>query len=180
MGSTKHEKSFVDYEQPYEQNIIGLKGIVYFGVGLLLLIIITFGLMWALLNVLEDQKVEELRQESNPMALSDRDRLPPEPRLQLAPGFGVEGPDGRVHLELMAPQAEYWQLQSQWKELWEHGAKDARTGAVTSMGIDEAKEKFLGQQVKARTGIEAEQEALRSKMYYSDASSGRVASEKRR
>ena len=180
MGSTRHEKSFVDYEQPYEQNIIGLKGIVYFGVGLLLLIIITFGLMWALLNVLEDQKVEELRPEQNPMALSDRDRLPPEPRLQLAPGFGVESQNGRVNLELMAPQAEYWQLQTQWKELWDHGVKDPHTGAVTSMGINEAKQRLLSQQVKARTGIEAEQEALRSKMYPSDASSGRMATEKRR
>ena len=34
MGSTKHEKSFVDFEQPYEQNVIGLKGIFYFGIGL--------------------------------------------------------------------------------------------------------------------------------------------------
>ncbi|HEX6126799.1 MAG TPA: hypothetical protein VFZ23_15610 [Pyrinomonadaceae bacterium] len=180
MGSTRHEKSFVDYEQPYEQNIIGMKGIVYFGLGLFMLIVITFGLMWALLNVLEDQKVEELRQEANPMAMSERDRLPPEPRLQLAPGFGVEGPNGKVNLELMAPQAEYWQLQKQWKEIWDHGIKDPHSGAVTAIGINEAKEKFLGQQVKARTGIEAEQEVLRSKMYYSDASSGRVASERRR
>ena len=41
MGSTKHEKTFVDYDKTYEQNIIGLKGIVYFGVGLLLLIVVT-------------------------------------------------------------------------------------------------------------------------------------------
>src|SRR5512134_1586142 len=115
MGSTKHEKSFVDFEQPYEQNIIGLKGIFYFGIGLFMLIVITFGLMWALLNVFEDQKVEEMDKERNPMAMTERDRLPPEPRLQAAPGFGVEGPNGKVNLELRAPQAEYWELQKQWK-----------------------------------------------------------------
>ena len=38
MGSTKHEKSFVDFEKPYEQNVIGFRGIVYFAVGLFLLI----------------------------------------------------------------------------------------------------------------------------------------------
>ncbi len=179
MGSTRHEKSFVDYEQPYEQNIIGLKGIVYFGVGLFLLIVITFGLMWALLNVLEDD-AKVTKGKSDPMALSERERLPPEPRLQVAPGFGVEGPGGRVNLELMAPQAEYWELEKQWRDLWEHGLKDPHTGAVTAMSINEAKEKFLGSQVKAKTGPEAEQEALRSKMYYSDASSGRLAAEKRR
>ena len=44
----KHEKSFVDFDKPYEQNLIGLQGIIYFAVGLFLLIVITFGLMWAL------------------------------------------------------------------------------------------------------------------------------------
>ena len=61
MGSTKHEKSFVDFEQPYEQNMIGLKGIIYFGIGLMLLIIVTFGLMWALLNVLKEDSIAENR-----------------------------------------------------------------------------------------------------------------------
>ena len=180
MGSTKHEKSFVDFEQPYEQNIIGLKGIFYFGIGLFMLIVITFGLMWALLNVFEDQKVEEMDRERNPMAMSDREWLPPEPRLQGAPGFGVEGPNGKVNLELMAPQAEYRELQKQWTVIWEKGQKDPHTGVVTSMPVNEAKEKFLNGQVKAKSGPEAEQTALRSKMYFSDASSGRRASEKRR
>ena len=179
MGSTKHEKSFVDFEQPYEQNIIGLKGIVIFGALLLLFIIVGFLLMWALERVLE-RDAAETKRSKNPMAMSEVERLPPEPRLQLAPGFGVEGPDGKVNLELQAPQAEYWELQKQWAEQWKHGKKDPKTGAVTSMSIDEARDKFLSQQVKARSGPEAEQRTLRSKMYYSEASSGRVASEKRR
>ena len=179
MGSTKHEKSFVDFEQPYEQNVIGLKGIVYFGVGLLLLIIITFGLMWALLNVFE-KDAKENKGTTNPMAMSERDRLPPEPRLQLAPGFGVAGPNGPVNLELKAPQAEYRELQKQWADIVEHGQKDPKTGAVTSMGIEEAKEAFLSKQVKAKSGPEAEQAAAASRMYYTDASAGRRAADKRR
>lgn len=179
MGSTKHEKSFVDFEQPYEQNVVGLKGVVYFGVGLVLLIIITFALMWALLNVLkEDSKAE--KGTSGPLALSETERLPPEPRLQAAPGFGVESQNGRVNMELRAPQSEYRELKKQWAEIWEHGAKDAKTGAISSMPIDEAKEKFLEQAVKARSGQEAEQQALRSKMYFTDSSSGRRATERRR
>ena len=179
MGSTKHEKSFVDFEQPYEQNIIGMKGIVYFGIGLLLLIIITFALMWALLNVLqEDSKAE--KGQSGPMAMTETQRLPPEPRLQAAPGFGVESQNGPVNLELKAPQSEYRELHKQWLDLWEHGAKDGKTGAVTSMPVDAAKEKFLEGAIKARSGQDAEQKALRSKMYFTDASSGRRAAEKRR
>ena len=179
MGSTKHEKSFVDFEQPYEQNIIGLKGIVYFGVGLLLLIIITFALMWALLNVFEDDAKADKGQ-VGPLAMSERERLPPEPRLQGAPGFGVESPNGRVNMELGAPQAEYWELRKQWTEIWTHGVKDPKTGAVSSMPIDMAKQRFLEQSVKARSGAEADQQAMRSKFYFSDASSGRRATERRR
>lgn len=179
MGSTKHEKSFVDFEQPYEQNVIGLKGIFYFGIGLFLLIVITFGLMWALLNVFEDD-AKESKKSDNPMAMSEKERLPPEPRLQLAPGFQVDGPNGKVNLELKAPQAEYWELQKQWKDVWEHGRKDPRTGAITAMGINEAKEKFLSQQVKAKSGADAESAATTSKLYFSDSSSGRRATEKRR
>jgi hypothetical protein len=179
MGSTKHEKSFVDFEQPYEQNIIGLKGIFYFGIGLLLLIVITFGLMWALLNVLEDD-AKETKKSQNPMLMSEKERLPPEPRLQAAPGFGVESADGRVNFELRAPQSEYRELKKQWAEIWEHGLKDPKTGAITSLPIDAAKEKFLEQATKARSGPDAEQAAMRSKMYFTDASSGRRAAERRR
>ncbi len=178
MGSTKHEKSFVDFEQPYEQNVIGLKGVFYFGIGLLLLIIITFALMWALLNVFEDDA--KARDTSGPLAMTEQERLPPEPRLQAAPGFGVESEYGRVNLELQAPQSEYRELKKQWDEIWKHGHKDAATGAVSSLPVDVAKEKFLEQAAKARSGPEAEQNALRSKFYFTDSSSGRLATERRR
>ncbi len=99
MASGHHEKSFVDFEKPYEQNVVGLKGIVYFGIGLLLLIIITFALMWALLSVLE-KDAAETKKSTNPMAMSDKEKLPPEPRIQLAPGFGVDGEAGRINWSL--------------------------------------------------------------------------------
>lgn len=179
MGSTKHEKSFVDFEQTYEQNLIGLKGIIVFAALLVLFILAGFFLMWALLNVFEDD-AKQTKRSANPMALNEKERLPPEPRVQLAPGFGVESERGRVNLELAAPQSEYRELRMQWKEIWEQGRKDPKTGAITAMSIDEAKERFLSQSVKARSGPEAEQAAAGSKMYFSDASSGRRATEKRR
>jgi hypothetical protein len=45
--------------------------------------------------------------------------------------------------------------------------------------IEQAKEKVLEQNVKARNDDASRQEWEGSRMYYSDASSGRVASEKR-
>ncbi|MEO8650202.1 MAG: hypothetical protein ABI539_13635 [Acidobacteriota bacterium] len=179
MGSTKHEKSFVDFDKPYEQNVIGLKGIVYFGIGLFILIVITFALMFALLNVLEDN-AEPTMSSSNPMAMTDRERLPPEPRLQSAPGFGVDSSAGRVNMELGAPQAEYQELHRQWVETWKNGNKDAKTGAITSLPIDRAKEIFLGQAVKARSGPDAEKSATESRMFISDSSAGRTATIRRR
>ncbi|NOT48101.1 MAG: hypothetical protein HOP17_10190 [Acidobacteria bacterium] len=177
--SSKHEKSFVDFEKPYEQNLIGLKGILYFGLGLLLLIVITFGLMWAFLGVLEEYAKDE-KQSNNPIPLSEKEKLPPEPRLQAAPGFKVDGPNGPVNLELKAPQAEYRELRKQWESVWEEGQKDARTGTIITMPIDKAKELVMEKNLKAKSGPEAEKAAKEPSMFLSDASAGRVASLRRR
>lgn len=180
MGQTKHEKSFVDYDQPYEQNVIGLKGVFYFGIGLVVLIVVTFGLMWAFLNVLADNAREE-KQSNTPMRVAnEKERLPPEPRLQAAPGFKVEGPSGPINLELQAPQSEYWQLKKQWDQILETGQKDQGSGMMVTMPIDMAKEKFLEQAVKARSGPEVENAAKQSRMYITDASAGRVSALERR
>lgn len=178
MGS-KHEKSFVDFEKPYEQNLIGLKGIFYFGIGLFLLIVITFGLMWVLQGVMADFD-KPGKTSANPIALSDKDKLPPEPRLQAAPGFKVEGPNGPVNLELKAPQAEYWELKKQWEAGWKNGQKDPKTGTVISMPIENAKALVLQKNLKARSGPDAEKAAKEPSMILSDASAGRVTSLRRR
>jgi hypothetical protein len=179
MGSTRHEKSFVDFEKPYEQNVIGFRGIVYFGVGLFLLIVITFALMWALQKVLADRHTEEAGPQ-HPMMLNDRERLPPEPRLQLAPGWNVQTADGVVNLELGPPGEEYKALHKEWLDMWQHGVRDEKTGVISVLPIDEAKTRLLEQNVKARNDEAARQQLEKSRLYFTDASSGRVASEKRR
>lgn len=180
MSSKKHENTVQDFSKPYEENEIGLKGIFSFAIGLFLLIVITFGLMWAFLNVLKDQAKQDNAAERNPMMMSEKERLPPEPRLQLAPGFGIDSDKGRVNLELMAPGAEYIEYKKQQEQLWERGRKDENTGMVTVMPIDQAKEKLLEQKVKAKSGPEAEEFFKNSRGFISDSSAGRVASEKRR
>ena len=180
MSSKKHSDSAADLNKVYEANEIEIKGIVYFTAGLFLLIVITFGLMWAFLNVLKDQHQAENARQPNPMLMSEKERLPPEPRLQLAPGFGVESEKGWVNMELGAPQAEYRELKKQWDDLWEHGHKDPKTGAVTVMAIDDAIDKLVAQNVKAKSGEEAEKHFKESHSFVSDSSAGRLASEKRR
>jgi hypothetical protein len=184
MGSTKHEKTFVDYDKTYEQNIIGLKGIVYFGVGLLLLIVVTFVLMFFLINVLEDQSTNE-KDQMVPMRREAIEKntdvfLPPEPRLQVAPGFGVEGANGRVNLELREPQSEWRELERKWKADLADGQKDAKTGTLISLPIEEAKNRLLEENVKARPAEQGQKALEESRSIVSYSSAGRVANEKRR
>lgn len=180
MSEPKHEKSFVNYDKTYETNLIGLRGIVYFAVGLFLLIVITFGLMYFLLNVMEDQATETKDKNVNPMLITERERLPPEPRLQVAPGFGVEGERGRVNMELKAPQSEYWELERQWEKNWAEGQKDPKTGTIISLPIEEAKRKLLEENPKARSGEQAQKSLDESQRIVSYSSAGRTATDKRR
>jgi len=166
------------FNLPYEENEIRLKGIIYFAVGLVLLIVVTFGLMWSLLRVLRDYRSENLGQQ-NPMAMNEKERLPAEPRLQMAPGFGVDTERGRVNLELTYPQSEYRIIREEWDKELEKGQKDQATGSYSVLPIDQAKEKVLEGNPKVKAGSDA---AIleQSRMYITDASSGRVLGEKRR
>lgn len=179
MGHTTHERSAAELDMPYEKNEIGIKGILWFLVGLLILIVITFALMHAFKNVLEADAVES-KKYNEPMMLGEKERLPPEPRLQAAPGFGVDGPNGRISLELTAPQSEYWELRKEWDEMRAKGVKDPNTGAIIALPIADAKKALLEQNIKARSGEDADKTAKESRKYISDAGSGRVASSTRR
>jgi len=179
MGSKKHEATLDELDKPYEPNEIGLSGIIKFAVGLFILIVVTFGLMKVFYGVLEQNAVERFGP-SNPMAMSDKEQLPPEPRLQAAPGFAVDLPDGRVNLELMAPQSEYRELRKVWDDQIKHGQTHPGTGTVISMPIEEAKTIYMGLEKKAKSDADAEKLAAESRKYISDASSGRVASASRR
>jgi hypothetical protein len=184
MGKTKHEKTFVDFEKPYEQNLVGMRGILYFGLGLFLLIVVTFGLMWAMQNVMEDE-AKERKDKKNPLAMTEKERLPPEPRVQLAPGFGVEGPNGRINLELKPPGSEYRELRAQWEKQWKDGqsmvSEDGKTTTLVTLPIEEAKKKLLEEnKPKARADGEAQSALDEARSFVSYSSAGRTRTDKRR
>ncbi|HSB27839.1 MAG TPA: hypothetical protein VLE19_08290, partial [Pyrinomonadaceae bacterium] len=87
-----------------------------------------------------------------PMALSQNERLPPEPRLQAAPGFGVTLADGtKVDLAKKKPQAEFETLNAEWEKQLNGQARDA-SGNPSSIPIGEAIKKVLsGDGLPART-----------------------------
>ena len=179
---SEHNKVEVNLDKPYEEDVVNVRGIVYFGVGLFLLIVVTFGLMWLLqYGVLQSQadEADARFREENPMAMTEEENLPDGPRLQGAPGFGIDTKDGRVSLELREPQAEWRILEEQYKEIWENGEKSEDGKTVIALPIDEAKEKLLKDaSVKAASGKEAEKDAEDSQTFVTESSSGRVSAGK--
>ncbi len=178
---SEHKQVIIDSEKPYESNTVDAKLIVYFAAGLFLLIVITFGLMWAFeFWVLEPQWAEADKQNELPVALKGDEKLPAEPRLQSAPGFGVDTKNGRVNLELREPQAEYRELLKLWEDEWANGQKDEKTGTVITLSIEAAKEKILKDgTIKARSEDASKKTVDEATTFYTSSSSGRVASEKR-
>ncbi len=175
----KHEKSFVDFDKSYEQNLIGLRGIIIFGIGLFLLIVVTFSLMWVLLIQMENY-AKETKDTKNPMAMSEKENLPPEPRIQSAPGFGVDGPNGRINLELREPQAEYRELRKIWEKEWTEGQKNQQTGTVVTLPIAEAKKKFLEQSSSVKTDENTNKLFEEEQTFVSGSSAGRTMTDRRR
>ena len=83
-------------------------------------------------------------------ATSKEERLPPEPRLQSAPGFQITTEDGtKVDLEKTEPQAEYRVLRKQWEENLSTGLKD-QSGKVVGMPINEAIDKVVSAGLPSR------------------------------
>src|SRR6266853_6141981 len=71
----------------HEISDVHVPGIVKFLVALSVLTVATFLLVWGLFRSFESKSTET---PLSPMALTERDRLPPEPRLQGAPGFAAD------------------------------------------------------------------------------------------
>lgn len=123
-------------EVTHEVSDVSVRGVVMFCVVLGISIAIVSLGVWIMFRYFNAEEAKA--PQPGPMALSSSERLPPEPRLQVAPGFGATLEDGkRVNLEKNAPQAEYRVLREQWeKELY--GELKDQSGNAVSMPIDQA------------------------------------------
>ncbi len=166
-----------DIKQGYQEDSINLKAIIWFSVVLSALIIFCFGLIWYVqYYVLEPNHVATDQELAMPMDMNSNEQLPPEPRLQAAPGFGVDGKDGRESLELMEPQAEWHAVQEQYKDIWENGEKDGET--IIAIPIEQAKKEILKNgNIKANNTDEAKYSEKQARDFVTDASAGRLAAE---
>jgi hypothetical protein len=125
--------------------------IAKFVVGLFIFGVIVCILMLLLFNLFERRRQGE--PDPPPLARTGDERFPPEPRLQAAPGFGVEvKPGQRVDLQLKEPQAEMKVVNQIWeKQLTTYGWVDQGAGTVR-IPIEEAKKLMVRkQEEKAKT-----------------------------
>ncbi|HEX8476085.1 MAG TPA: hypothetical protein VF666_18950 [Pyrinomonadaceae bacterium] len=142
----------------HEHTDVAVAPIAKFVVGLFIFGLIVLALVWGLFRYF-DYREKAIEPQASPLARRGDERLPPEPRLQLAPGFGVRDENGKfVDLsitgappELKIPQAEYIETRKKWmQQLTTYGWADQGTGAVR-IPIKDAKERFIQQQAAAQT-----------------------------
>jgi hypothetical protein len=130
-------------EVTHETSDVNVRAVVTFTVVLAVsIIVVAFGIQ-ILLSFFTKQEAKTPR--PGPMALTKEERLPPEPRLQSAPGFQLKLENGQtVNLEKSSPQSEYRGLREQWEENLKTGLKD-QSGNVVGMPIDAAIDKVVSE-----------------------------------
>jgi hypothetical protein len=170
---SKPKKTEIDLSKPYEENDIKLRGTVIFCAVTFSMIVLSFVIIFYMNKWVLGGIADYEAKRANPLALSKQEQLPPEPRLQSAPGFGVGEGDNRVNLELKQPNAEYLEVAKRWHKLETEGSKDPHTGAVSTLSVAEAKAKFLEQGAKQRLPEEAVKSLEAANAIFSGASSGR-------
>ena len=117
----------------HEISDVNTRGILWFVLFLAGLIVISLFLLRGMYNLFESW-ARAAEGERPVMARSPEERLPPEPRLQAAPGYRVEGES----LELKEPQAELKVVRQKWKEELEgYGIVDPDQ-KIARIPIDEA------------------------------------------
>ena len=135
----------------HEISDVYVPGIVKFLVALSVLTLATFILVWGLFRSFESTSAET---PPSPMALTEKDRLPPEPRLQAAPGFAedlervtaTKKEETASAISAGAPQPkdalfEINILRRHWNDVLENGPVD-QSGKRYGMPIEKPRKRF--------------------------------------
>lgn len=167
----------------HEHSDVNVGAIAKFAFGLFILTVFTFGLV-KLMEWGFQYEAKRTESAKNPMMQMTKDKdgnevkdmnatLPPEPRLQLAPGFRYVKKDGKaVDLSLNMPQAEWHEFQKEYKEILEKGLKDEK-GNVVIKPLEEAEKEVLQKGLPTRP--QATEEMMKAaKEMPSSSSSGRT------
>ena len=180
MSSEQHRKAHVtetpdtsyikNIDVTHEQSDVQISGIAKFIVGLLILTIVTFVALLGLFMLFQKTATtQEQETHRSPIAMSGEERLPPEPRLQGAPGFAQNLEKAKVEEHPQPtpaggfasprdPVCEIRALREQWNEVLEHGPTDAN-GQKFGMPIEQAKEEALKQLTSKQQEVSSEKKA---------------------
>ncbi|MDT7806550.1 MAG: hypothetical protein QOJ70_363 [Acidobacteriota bacterium] len=137
-----HETPDVSYitnpDVAHEESDVAVRPLLWFVGGLTFFTIVVCGAMLLMFTYfLNREKSQEL--EASPLARQGEERLPPEPRLQLAPGWNVKTDDGQKHdLSYQAnvehvpqPWSEYLLVTDEWRrEMEDYGWANQQAGTV--------------------------------------------------
>ena len=157
-GTETPDISYIrNIDTAHEVSDVQVGGVVKFVVGLFVMTVAVFFLTWGMFRMFEARSPEPPR---SPMALSGDERLPPEPRLQGALGFGETLEKSATLNEAEAsaatrsgnPKNPLWEIQAlrkQWEDVLAHGPID-QNGKRFGMSIEKAKEEILKQGLSVR------------------------------
>jgi|SRR5437773_1991848 len=146
----------------HETSDVSIGGVAKFVIALSVLTIVVFLGLWGMFRILE-QREERRDVRRSSIALTDKERLPPEPRLQGAPGFAEQLQESQTPNEersttageaLPKPKSPLWEidaLRRQWKDVLDNGPRD-QNGNRYGMPIEEAKKRLIEQGLPTRRG----------------------------
>lgn len=128
-------------EVTHERSDVNVGALVKFVLFLTLLTIAVYVLMWGMFRLFYAQSEKEPA--PGPMSMSESERLPPEPRLQGARGFGSELGKSVGEQDPKTPRDPKWEirvLREVWQDNLDHGRRDSN-GQVVGIPIEEAMKK---------------------------------------
>jgi hypothetical protein len=165
---TSHIKNI---DVTHEKSDVQVSGITKFIIGLTILTIVTFiGVLGLFMVFQKTESKSEETQHRSPLAMTGEERLPAEPRLQSAPGFGEslektkqeKGTEERSQTageSFPRPKDPLWEtkaLREQWNDVLEHGPTD-QNGQRYGMPIEQAKEEVLKQMAEKQRAVSSKQ-----------------------
>ena len=161
----------------HETSDVNVPALLKFVLALTIMTAVVYVLMLFLFSFL-NTKERDNEPPPGPMAMSEQESLPPEPRLQSAPGFAADLAKSVGDADPKKPRDPLWEirvLREQWDRELREGAKD-QAGRTLGMPIDAAMRQFVAEQ-NAKAGASQSQPGENS---YGDqlptaASSGRVS-----
>jgi hypothetical protein len=160
----------------HEVSDVNVPALLKFVGALTLMTIAVYFLMWGLFRFFNAQATQQ-EAPPGPMALSEQERLPPEPRLQGAKGFADELAKSAGEPSQEKPKDPLWEirvLRQQWESQLKDGPKDS-TGKPVGLPIDQAMKKILERGLPSRSQPASGQEAEQGISIPTAASSGRVS-----